>query len=161
MLGESAIASGNTRSVLGSTALSTSANHWTAPSTCLSRLGGTGLTGNVNATEAGMRWGNAANIYTGFFTTIRPNGPSCEDDGNPANNVVTAASSYHPGGVTVVMCDGAVRFVDEGIDAGDANVNTPTPAGPGGDPTTYKGASLRGVWGALGTTAGGEAVTYE
>jgi prepilin-type N-terminal cleavage/methylation domain-containing protein/prepilin-type processing-associated H-X9-DG protein len=162
MLGESAIGSGNTNQVLGSTALSTSANHWTAPNTCLSRLGGTGLTGNVNATEAGMRWGNAANIYTGFFTTIRPNGPACEDDGNPANNVVTTASSYHPGGVNVVMCDGAVRFVAETIDAGEANVNTATPSGgPGLDPTHYKGASLRGVWGAMGSTAGGEVVTYD
>jgi len=159
MLGESAIASGNTNAVLGSVALSTSANHWTAPSTCLSRLGGTGLTGNVNATYAGTRWGAAANVYTGFCTTIRPNGPSCEDDGNPDNSVLPAASSYHPGGVNVVMCDGAVRFIDEGIDAGDANVNTPTPAPSGLDPTHYKGASLRGVWGAMGSTAGGESIT--
>ena len=159
MLGESAIASGNTNSVLGSVALSTSANHRTAPSTCLSRLGGTGLTGNVNATIAGTRWGDARNVYTGFCTTIRPNGPSCEDDGNPENSVLPAASSYHPGGVNVVMCDGSVRFIDEGIDAGDANVNTATPAPAGLDPTSYKGASLRGVWGAMGSTAGGESIT--
>jgi prepilin-type N-terminal cleavage/methylation domain-containing protein/prepilin-type processing-associated H-X9-DG protein len=161
MLGESAIGSGNTNSILGSVALSTSANHWTAPSTCLSRLGGTGLTGNVNATFAGTRWGAAGNVYTGFCTTIRPNGPTCEDDGNPDNGVLPAASSYHRGGVNVVMCDGAVRFIHDTIDAGEANVNTATPAGPLGDPTSYRGPSLRGVWGAMGSVAGGEVVTNE
>lgn len=162
LLGESAIASGNTNAVLGSVALSTSANHWTAPSACLSRLAGTTLTGSVNATYAGTRWGAAGNVYTGFCTTIRPNGPTCEDDGNPDNAVLPAASSYHRGGVNVVMCDGAVRFVLETIDAGEANVNTATPSpGPGLDPTHYKGQSYRGVWGAMGSVAGGEVASYD
>jgi prepilin-type N-terminal cleavage/methylation domain-containing protein/prepilin-type processing-associated H-X9-DG protein len=162
MLGEAAVGSGDTNSVRGSTALRTSANHWTAPSTCLSRFDGTRLTGDVDATRQGSRWGTAANVYNGFFTTIRPNGPACEDDGNPDNNVLPTASSYHPGGVNVVMCDGAVRFVLETIDAGDANVNTATPSpGAGFDPTHYKGLSLRGVWGAMGSVAGGEVASYD
>jgi prepilin-type N-terminal cleavage/methylation domain-containing protein/prepilin-type processing-associated H-X9-DG protein len=161
MLAEAAIAPGSGNDVRGGVALRTSANHWTAPATCYSRANGNVLTGTVDATEAGTRWGGAANVYTGFCTVIRPNGPACEDDGNPQNLVLPTASSYHSGGVNAVMCDGAVRFIDDGIDAGDANVNTATPAPSGRDPTHYKGHSLRGVWGAMGSIAGGEIPSNE
>lgn len=160
LFSESAIASGNPKSVLGSVTLLSSVNHWTAPSSCLVLFSGTELIGSADATSSGIQWAGSANFFTAFFTTIRPNGPTCSDSWN-GGNAVPAASSYHTGGVNVAMCDGAVRFINEGIDAGDANVNRVTPVGPGGDPTTYRGPSLRGVWGAMGSIAGGEGVASE
>ena len=162
MLGEAAVATGVNNSVRGSVASNTGANHWTAPATCLSRFDGTALTGSGDSRYPGNRWGDSNNVYTAFFTVVRPNGPSCDDDANADVSALPAASSYHPGGVNVVMCDGAVRFVLETIDAGDANVNTATPSPGGGlDPTHYKGLSLRGVWGAMGSVAGGEVGSYD
>ena len=58
-----------------------------------------------------------------------------------------AASQFqqvHPGGVNVLMADGAVRFVGETINCGIIS-----------DPET-SGPSPYGVWGALGTMQGGE-----
>jgi hypothetical protein len=43
----------------------------------------------------------------------------------------------------------------DSIDAGDANVYTPNP-NQGSGPQMFKGPSLRGVWGAMGTIASGE-----
>lgn len=159
MLGESVLASGGGANVLGAVALSTGVSHGSPPSTCLSRLDGSSLTGAIS-TSYGNRWGDAKNLYTGFFTTIRPNGPICTNDTNPDTWTMPTATSYHGGGVNVVMCDGAVRFVLETIDAGDANVNTVTP-NPGGGEFLYKGPSLRGVWGAMGSVAGGEVASYD
>jgi hypothetical protein len=58
-----------------------------------------------------------------------------------------STNSYHESGVTIAMCDASVRFVLNTIDAGDPS-QTP--------PVTALGASKWGVWGALGTTKGGE-----
>ena len=52
--------------------------------------------------------------------------------------------------VTVAMCDGGVRFVSNYIDAGDPSA-TPTYQGD-------IGQSKWGIWGALGTTKGGESI---
>lgn len=60
------------------------------------------------------------------------------------------ASSWHPGGMNVVFLDAAVRFIDQGIDAGN-----PSDA----DVATATGQSTRGVWGALSTISGGESLS--
>jgi prepilin-type processing-associated H-X9-DG protein len=57
------------------------------------------------------------------------------------------ASSQHTGGVHALMADGSVRFISENIDTGNLGVGT-----SGGAKSPY------GVWGALGTRAGGETV---
>ena len=49
------------------------------------------------------------------------------------------------------MADGAVRFVNENIDAGTASSAPPARVGDG--------ASTYGVWGALGSKAGGDLVS--
>jgi hypothetical protein len=51
------------------------------------------------------------------------------------------------------MCDGASRFISETIDCGDLTVTPPTPSS---NATYYKGQSVWGVWGALGTISCGE-----
>ena len=56
-------------------------------------------------------------------------------------------SSQHTGGAQFVMFDGAVRFISENIDSGNQ-----------GAVESITGPSPYGVWGALGTMAGGEII---
>jgi prepilin-type processing-associated H-X9-DG protein len=108
-------------------------------------------TGYNADTITGFRWADGAHHFAGFNTTIPPNGPSCfTNGGGHWDLVIATASSRHVGGVQVLMADGAVRFISENIDAGNQSVTLP------GDTTS--GVSPYGVWGALGTRAGGEVV---
>ena len=96
-------------------------------------------------------WQDGQPENTAFNTVIAPNGPSCTSDGNgnadSAFSILTA-SSYHTGGVQVLMADGAVRFISDSIDTGNL----------GSAVTTTSAPSPYGVWGALGTKSGGETV---
>ena len=66
-------------------------------------------------------------IYNHAMT---PNAPTF-DCGNASHNAgLTAARSRHAGGVSVLLCDGSVRFVGDSIDLG--------------------------IWRALATKSGGE-----
>ncbi|NNJ27799.1 DUF1559 domain-containing protein [Alienimonas chondri] len=90
---------------------------------------------------------------TGFNTILPPNGPSCNAMSATWEAFVTgrgiwSAGSYHPGIVQVVLCDGSVKSISETIDTGNLSANNPV-----------KGRSPYGVWGALGSRAGGETVT--
>ena len=105
-------------------------------------------------TSPGFRWGDGAAFFAGFNTIMPPNTASCFNGG--ANHWETAyytASSSHPGGVHVLMGDGATRFISENIDTGDQSV-TP-PAANAGGPSPY------GVWGGMGTRASGEVVQIQ
>jgi hypothetical protein len=154
MLSEATIGTGDNNAKSGlSTAGGISST--ASPSVCLSRLGNGGLTGSVKAiTDAGkdaslgFRWSDSRHGYTAFYTVLPPNSPSCSN-GNAENVAVVSPNSYHVAGVNVAMCDASVRYFTDTINAGD-----PTQSMPG---NTYTGPSLWGVWGALGTTAGGEA----
>lgn len=75
------------------------------------------------------------------YTRLPINGPS---HGN-----APTATSRHSGGVQVTMADGSVRFISENIDSGDQNAP---------NPITANTPSPFGVWGALGTKAGGEVI---
>jgi len=52
-----------------------------------------------------------------FFRTPNSTSPACVHDGGRASTLgaVDGPSSLHPGGVNVLMADGAVRFVRDGI----------------------------------------------
>ena len=102
----------------------------------------------------GRRWGDAHSIYTTFFAVMPPNSPTCSTNGETW--AMPTASSYHPGGVNVALCDGSVRFISETINAGDPNT---VPPDLNGRPQDYSGPSLWGVWGALGSARGGEPVS--
>lgn len=97
----------------------------------------------------GRAWDGRPN-FGSFCTVIGPNGPSCHY-GLDGNEHMGAASSRHPGGVNVSMADGSVRFISETIDTGNASADD-VPF-PGGRPSPW------GVWGALGSRAGGESVS--
>jgi len=66
------------------------------------------------------------------------------------------ASSYHPGGVFVTMCDASTRFVSDSVDAGDPTAAQVNNQGSTANAFTYTKPSMRGVWGAIGTIKGGE-----
>jgi prepilin-type processing-associated H-X9-DG protein len=63
----------------------------------------------------GSNWANGSYAFTWYNHIITPNRPSCMTTGNPNSNGATAASSYHPGGVNLVLCDGSTRFVQEAV----------------------------------------------
>jgi len=105
----------------------------------------------------GRRWGDSLNAFTGFFTILPPNGPTCANDNGEANAMPTT-SSYHSGGVNSALCDGSVRFISENIDCGDLTFTFP--ANPGNS-RTYGGPSFWGVWGALGSMNGKESRPFQ
>jgi len=95
--------------------------------------------------------------HTGFSCVMRPNGPNCAggNDGEFDNGALFTTQSFHTGGVSVLLGDGAVRFVNETID--NANLSRPNGAAVSRDDPEYvNGPSLFGVWGALGSVDGGE-----
>jgi prepilin-type processing-associated H-X9-DG protein len=103
----------------------------------------------------GMRWADGRDQQTGFVTATPPNSPTCTGDSGNQRWALASPSSYHPGGVNVAMCDGSVHFISETIDTGDLTVQTF--AGHNNQYTS--GPSPYGVWGALGSTTGGEAAS--
>jgi uncharacterized protein DUF1559 len=95
-------------------------------------------------------WMDAQAENVGFTPVLAPNSPSCIDtaDGNAdGTSTLLSASSYHTGGVHIVLADGSVRFVTNNIDTGNLGVAN-----------TLGGSSPYGVWGALGTRNNGDRV---
>ncbi|EMI22332.1 secreted protein containing DUF1559 [Rhodopirellula maiorica SM1] len=114
----------------------------------------------------GRRWGEGHVGYTGFNTMLPPNSPSCRrDSGSAAGGIsgVFSAASRHQGGCHVLMADGAVKFITESIEAGDASKASVSTTGTGTG-TSYARAGSKspyGVWGALGTRASKETESLE
>jgi len=125
------------------------------PSLCLQLVGpNRQFTGTIQGPGSlpGWRWADGRNPYTFFYPMLPPNGPSCGRSGE--DWCLLTASSRHPGGVNVLVLDGAVKFISETIDAGDPTRTT----GLTSRPQDYSGPSLYGVWGALGSAYGKESV---
>lgn len=145
-LGEIA-ASGDANAVLGGVARSRGTQVYDQPVTCLlEKIGTTGqLTSGSNAAWRGSGWANGVVVYTGMNTILPPNSPTCMQSANDHSNGQAPASSFHTGGATILMADGSVRFVSENINTGSL-----------GSKDVRNGQSPYGVWGALGSIAGGE-----
>ncbi len=107
-------------------------------------------------TQAGHRWADGAAFFHAFTTILPPNTAVCligESDrwqatGGHYGPGIWTPSSEHTGGVTCANADGSVHFVSQNIDTG--NLGLVAPAENSG------GLSPFGVWGALGSRAGGE-----
>lgn len=70
--------------------------------------------------EQGRYW-STGRVYWGPWhtTLVGPNaGPSCDRDNSVTTMNIKEPSSYHPGGVHVLVADGATKFVNENIDQG-------------------------------------------
>ena len=89
-------------------------------------------------------------MYVAFNTVLPPNAPACADGGNlgDSTHLVIPPASRHPGGVNATMTDGSVRFIINTIDTGDLTRKQ-----------TAFGPTMYGVWGAMGSKAGGEPVS--
>jgi prepilin-type N-terminal cleavage/methylation domain-containing protein/prepilin-type processing-associated H-X9-DG protein len=94
-------------------------------------------------------------VWGGFTTALSPNTRRSCYSGTSLTDfnfgIWIAASSRHSGGVNVMMCDGAVRFINESIFAGDQTATV----------ALGNGESPFGTWGALGTIAGNEEFALE
>lgn len=111
-------------------------------------------TGQQLLDMSGMMWANGRLPFGGVTTVLPPNAPAAL---GPAGAViggrprfdwgVIPPSSFHPGGVNLLLADGSARFVSETIDTGNLMVAEAT-----------EGPSEYGTWGALGSIQGEELV---
>jgi prepilin-type N-terminal cleavage/methylation domain-containing protein/prepilin-type processing-associated H-X9-DG protein len=130
-------------------------NWFTTPNQCFTnfnfttRQWGGGASGV--AAWAGVRWSDGGMGFAGITTNGKPNYPSCAWQDHDAQNGVYPPSSNHSGGVNAVMGDGSVRFIRDAIDVGNQDAN--------GVLSGVGGISPYGVFGAMGSRAGGEAVS--
>ncbi len=119
----------------------------------------TNYTVNTNDDQSvGRRWADAQQEYTSFYAILPPNSPTCAR-GGAENCCVTTANSYHSGGVNVCMGDGSVRFVSDTVDAGNQSSDCYDVVRDKSRPQDYGGQSQYGVWGAMGSSSGGETVS--
>ena len=126
----------------------------TSPSVCFTTtdgkyyVAGTGVQG-----RSGVSWTDGQPIYVGITTVLPPNAPACSEDASNYGDqvhLVIPPTSRHPGGVNALYVDGSVHFISSTIDTGNLS---------SGVTQTLAGPSQYGVWGALGSKAGGEAVS--
>jgi len=146
-------------SVIGQFATGQPANILTNPKLCLgarnqSRPKFYGKNVPLGELGRGGRWADGAAGFSLFNTVLPPNSPSCAVGGTHAVDGVYSTGSFHPGGAQVVMVDASIHFISETIDAGDPT-RPPVTAQHLADAPI---ASPYGIWGALGTLAGEEAV---
>ena len=83
---------------------------------------------------SGARWADGNVVFTRYHHIFPPSKPSCLLGGtwDFDSQVVSTATSRHPGGVNLLIADGSTRFVKETVDAR--------------------------IWTAMGTIAGGEVI---
>ncbi len=98
----------------------------------------------------GRIWSNGRAAEAWFTCTLPPNSVSCVAGSFNSHEWGSfAPTSYHSGGVNVLRGDGSVAFVSDTIDTGDLSAAQVT-----------SGKSPYGVWGAMGSINGGEAISF-
>ena len=127
-----------------------------SPSLCLAAMSQGKIVGQGLGMHLSNRWWDCMNAYSQFHTCLPPNSPSCANGGGQQEDPLVSASSYHTGGVNVCLMDGSVRFISETIST--TNLDQIPPVDANGQWHTYRGASIYGVWGSIGSRTGGESV---
>lgn len=128
------------------------ASRYDSPISCLTTVtNGRYNSGLSTGLWRGLSWAGGAAGINAVNTILPPNSPACNasttwSHDNRGQHPIT---SKHAGGVQVLMADGAVRFVSQNINTGDL---TQPDARTSGGPGPY------GVWGSLGSIAGGEVI---
>jgi prepilin-type processing-associated H-X9-DG protein len=111
---------------------------------------------NVNFGR-GFRWADRMPVYSCIFTVVGPNKALCSER-DDRRDAICSISSRHQGGAHVLMGDGAVKFITDSIEAGNAMASEPSnPANHPGSPTVGLGSQY-GLWGKLGTRANSETI---
>jgi prepilin-type processing-associated H-X9-DG protein len=105
----------------------------------------------------GFQWIHGEHLYTGMNTIIPPNGTVCYQGDWAGQEGAIPPSSRHPGGVHILMGDGAVRFITDSIESGNQNERNVEFGLTGNSKPGSK--SPYGLWGALGTRANKEILT--
>jgi hypothetical protein len=144
----------------GACAVATSANPSSfVPLTCRAMFSGQNYSQTVTIfttdNAPGYRWAGGNAYFHALTTILPPNSAVCVFGASGSISAhlfpgIWSATSEHPGGVIVAMCDGSTRFVNDNINTG--NLAAVAPDSDSGAPSPY------GVWGALGTKNGGDAV---
>jgi prepilin-type N-terminal cleavage/methylation domain-containing protein/prepilin-type processing-associated H-X9-DG protein len=128
-------------------------------------LSGGSFSGPTN--RRGFRWADYLAVVSQVNTILPPNAELCLN-GSGTEFGVCPPSSFHQGGVHVVMCDGAVKFITDSIEAGNSNSpcvycniqGSPSLDGTNGTNSVIPAGSVSpyGLWGALGTRASKEVI---
>jgi prepilin-type processing-associated H-X9-DG protein len=151
LVGEAVIGDG-TESRLTGFARVAGYNDNSKPQACLAASFVTTAPGYRNA--IGWVWPAAAAGHTMFYNSLPPNGPRCSRNNQTDSEAGVPASSHHPGGAVVAMCDGAVRFIDQSIDTNNSPDQTISSV------SYLRAKSVYGVWGAMATPNQYETYSY-
>ncbi|SMP73475.1 prepilin-type processing-associated H-X9-DG domain-containing protein [Neorhodopirellula lusitana] len=112
----------------------------------------------------GYKWAGGQPLYTACYTIFPPNREICTDGGAQRSGIYTF-SSRHQGGCHVLMGDGAVKFITDSVEAGEADTRLTVvfwdEDGDGDDSIVHGSPSVFGLWGALGTVAGDEVIDQD
>ena len=106
----------------------------------------------------GFRWAEISPSFGVCTTILGPNREYCGGGSDTRPNITTM-SSQHKGGCHVLMADGAVKFITDSIEAGNANNAQVHIGGTVALNNTPGSQSPYGLWGSLGTRAAAEVVT--
>lgn len=165
--GECVTASAN-KNVKGGVVVTASSNI----ATCLATVVNGELAGDLNtdrhvsvgqvyggiAHSVGIRFIDNIGANMIFMTCAPPNTPYCESATDWGANAIhtVSATSFHSGGANVVFCDGSVKFISETINALSSGYSY---SSMNSWSQPMNGTSRFGVWGAMGSRAGGETTT--